>query len=66
MPKLTGWEFLDRFDKLDEKTKSKYLINILSSTSNPTYKEQAFKYKNVVNIFVKPLTGKIILDVSSF
>ena len=66
MPKLTGWEFLDRFDKLDEKTKSKYLIYILSSTSNPAYKEQAFKYKNVVNMFVKPLTGKIILDVSSF
>ena len=65
MPNLTGWEFLDRFDKLDEKTKGQYLIYILSSTSSPAYKERVFKNKNVSNIFVKPLTSEIIHDVAS-
>ena len=64
MPNMTGWEFLNKFDKLDEKMKSQYLIYILSSSINPINKEKAFKDKNVENSFVKPLTDEIIRSIS--
>lgn len=64
MPNMTGWEFLNKFDKLDEKMKSQYLIYILSSSINPINKEKASKDKNVANFFVKPLTDEIISLIS--
>ncbi len=65
MKEMTCWEFLDRFDKLEEKIKSKFKIFILSASLNPADKERAADNKNVVSYIEKPLTKEKISNIVS-
>ncbi|MBC7553822.1 MAG: response regulator [Taibaiella sp.] len=60
MPTMTGWEFLDLFDKLDEKIKNRVKIYILSSSVDKRDMERAQANKNVVYYLIKPLTKETI------
>lgn len=63
MKGMTCWEFLDRFEHLDEKIKSKFKIFILSASLNPDDKERAADNKNVVSYIEKPLTKEKISSI---
>ena len=63
MKGMTCWEFLDRFEQLEDKIKSKYKIFILSASLNPADKERAAENKNVVSYIEKPLTKEKIINV---
>lgn len=63
MPDMDGFEFLERFDKLDEEIKSACLIIMLSSSANPNDYRMAITNKNVKHFFSKPLQLK---DIDSF
>jgi CheY-like chemotaxis protein len=52
MPGMTGWEFLERFEKM----KVKCNIFILTSSSNPIDQELIDKFPLVKGFFIKPLT----------
>ena len=65
MPTMTGWEFLELFESLDEKIKSRLEIYVLSSSVDPHDKERASANKNVVDYIVKPLTKEIVVNISS-
>ena len=63
MKGMTCWEFLDRFEKLEEKIKSKFKIFILSASLNPDDKERAADNKNVISYIEKPLTKEKISNI---
>ncbi len=60
MPALNGWEWLDLFDKLDEKIKARVKIYILSSSVDKRDMERAKLNKYVVYYLIKPLTRESI------
>ncbi len=55
MPTMTGWEFLEAFDKMGEALKKQYTIYILSSSIDPSDIEKAKE-----NIYVKDFIEKPI------
>ncbi len=65
MPVLSGWEFLERFEMLDDIIKKQLKIYILSSSVDPRDKARAGANKNVVDYIVKPLTTEIVLEITS-
>ena len=60
MPVMNGWEFLARFDELDEFIKNRIKIYILSSSVDKRDIERAKANKNVVHYLIKPLTKETI------
>jgi len=65
MPTMSGWEFLERFERLDEKIKNRFKIYVLSSSVDPRDKERAASNKNVLDYIIKPLTKEIVVTISS-
>ena len=63
MPGMNGWEFLDEYDKLDEKSKERIIICMLT-TSYATPDIEKAKSNNCIHSFIsKPLTTKKLLTV---
>ena len=60
MPVMNGWEFLDRFEELDESVKKRIKIYILSSSVDKRDMERARLNKNVQHYLIKPLTRETI------
>jgi response regulator RpfG family c-di-GMP phosphodiesterase len=60
MPFWSGWDFLDQFEKLEEKIKNKYLIYMLSSSLDPNDKRRALEKKYVSGFIEKPLTIAVL------
>ncbi len=65
MPLMSGWEFLERFEELDEIIKKQLNIYILSSSVDPRDKARAGSNRNVVDYIVKPITKEVILNITS-
>ena len=65
MPLMNGWEFLNLFDKLEDKVKSYYKVYIISSSVSVVDKELAQSNHNIVDYISKPLTSEIILSITS-
>lgn len=55
MPEMDGWEFLEAFEKLDEKIKNLIKIYILSSSVDERDKKRASLNRYVVDYLLKPL-----------
>ena len=60
MPGMNGWEFLEKFNKLDEDLKTRIKINILSSSVDKRDIQKAKENKNVKHYLIKPLTKETI------
>lgn len=56
MPVMNGWEFLDKYEELDNEQKGKELIVMLTTSLNPEDKEKAKKIGNINNFHTKPLS----------
>jgi CheY-like chemotaxis protein len=65
MPGMTCWEFLEKFEKLEEKIKEQFRIYILSASLSPVDKERAAANKNIKQYVEKPLTGDKIWNIIS-
>ena len=63
MPSWSGWEFLENFDKLDDKIKRQVKIYLLSSSIDKRDMDQAKANANVVEYISKPLTPKIVSKI---
>ncbi|MCF8244468.1 MAG: response regulator [Saprospiraceae bacterium] len=64
MPSMTGWEFLEYYDKLDEKIKDNLKIYILSSSVDARDMERAAANKYVKAFLVKPLTKEMLVTIT--
>ena len=60
MPAMNGWEFLDRYNKLDEEFKSRITIVMLTTSFNPDDINRAKENAAISKFETKPLTsGKL-------
>lgn len=55
MQGMSGWDFLEKFKNLKEKTEELPPVNILSSTISDEDKDKALSYIFVKNFLTKPL-----------
>ena len=62
MPNMTGFEFLDAYDKLDI-DKEGIKIFLLSSSFDPTDMKRSSKNKYITHFIHKPLTHKILKEL---
>ncbi|MGK7390648.1 MAG: response regulator [Candidatus Cyclobacteriaceae bacterium M2_1C_046] len=63
MPLMSGWDFLDHYQKLPEDIKSKTSIFMLSSSVYQEDLEKANSYKEVEDYITKPLTQDKLLEI---
>jgi CheY-like chemotaxis protein len=63
MPVMSGWDFLKRFEELDEHFKRKFKIYMLSSSIDLIDKQRALGNKYIINFLSKPITKETILSV---
>lgn len=60
MPKLNGWEFLEKFETLDESTKEKVEIYILTTSIDPRDKERANNLTYIKDFIIKPISADYV------
>ena len=64
MPKINGWEFLERYEKFSEAIKRHISIYIVSSSVDNRDRDRAEGNKNVKGFISKPLTTEMILSIA--
>lgn len=62
MPILDAWGFLDEFIRVSPKTKTHFLIAIITSSIDTSDRIKAFSYPDVKEYITKPLSGKHLTD----
>ena len=62
MPRMNGFDFLDEYEKLDEKIKSKIVIVMLTTSINPNDKIKAESYPVIKEFQNKPLTEEMLQE----
>jgi CheY-like chemotaxis protein len=65
MPTLSGWEFLDKFNKLEEAIKNQFSIYMLSSSIDPFDIERVKLNPYLIDFIEKPLDKTIIAEMFS-
>ncbi|MGE5861605.1 MAG: response regulator [Ignavibacteria bacterium] len=63
MPQMTGWEFLERFEEIDEEIKKQLQIYIHTSSFREQDRKRAFTNKNVKDYIIKPITEEIVKNI---
>ncbi len=63
MPTMSGWEFLDKFESLDQKIKDQFKIYMMSSSIDSGDKQKATENRNVVDYIEKPLSEETVLFI---
>jgi len=63
MPAMDGWEFLDRYRKLEKKHKGKIILVMLTTSLFPEDKVRAEAMPEIAGFENKPLTPEIIKKV---
>jgi response regulator RpfG family c-di-GMP phosphodiesterase len=64
MPSLSGWQFLEKFEKFSEELKFKISIYILSSSIDPRDMDKAKANKYIRGYIAKPLESNVILSIA--
>jgi response regulator RpfG family c-di-GMP phosphodiesterase len=64
MHTLTGWEFIELFEKFGEEVKKDTSIYILSSSVDPRDKSKAEGIKYIKGFISKPLNREAILSIA--
>jgi len=65
MPTLTGWDFLEQYEKFGEEVKSSVSIYILSSSLDQRDKDRANRNKYVKGFISKPLEPEIVTLIAN-
>lgn len=62
MPLISGWEFLEEFEKLKDNLNINCQIHVISASLNPVDKERAEENPNVISYIGKPLSKETLLN----
>ena len=65
MPTLTGWEFMEQYEKFTEEIKSQIRIYIVSSSLDPYDIDKAERNKYIKGFISKPLKREMILSIAA-
>ena len=65
MPTLTGWEFMEEYEKFSDEVKEQIRIFILSSSVDPRDKDKAEANKYIKGFISKPLDRETILAITA-
>jgi len=60
MPVMSGWDFLEEFNKFSDICKDNIQIYIVSSTVNPADHRRAEQDPDVAGLIIKPLTRDVV------
>lgn len=64
MPTLSGWEFMEQYEKFSEEVKNQISIYILSSSLDQRDKDKAKMNPYIKGFISKPLNRETILSIS--
>lgn len=65
MPIMSGWEFMDQFEKSNNRIQNQFDIYILSSSVNPADLERARSNTHITDFIEKPLTEDVLITLFS-
>jgi len=63
MPGLTGWDFMDKYHRLDPVYKANIVVIMLTTSLNPADAERAKKDKEITSFLHKPLNPQILEEL---
>jgi len=63
MPKMNGWEFLQAYKEFKADQKAEVVVVMLSTSINPSDKERAEQFPDIISFNSKPLTEEIISEI---
>jgi CheY-like chemotaxis protein len=63
MPRMTGWEFLEQYDKLSPEEQAENVIVMLSTSSNPDELDRAEQNPHIKEYRSKPLSENMLEEV---
>lgn len=63
MPRMNGWEFLEKYKHLDPAKKSKTVIVMLTTSGHPKDLEKAKESEDVKGYNVKPLSEEMLQEI---
>ena len=63
MPGMSGWDFLEEYDKLEEEKKAKVTIAMLTTSLNPDDKAKAESMGAIKEFMYKPLTEEQVNEL---
>ena len=63
MPKMNGWEFLERYKNLSMAQKAKVVIVILTTSANPDHIKRAKEIQEVTGFATKPLSKELLTEI---
>jgi CheY-like chemotaxis protein len=62
MPRMTGWEFLEEYEKLEVDKKAKIIVVMLATALHTGDTERIKKYHNIINGYKKKYLDKEAMD----
>jgi response regulator RpfG family c-di-GMP phosphodiesterase len=65
MPRLNGWQFMERYQQFSEKLKEKIKVFILTSSIDDREKVRACNTPNVIDCLEKPLSQEIVIATTT-
>jgi CheY-like chemotaxis protein len=63
MPRMDGWEFLDKYKQLDKELQSKVTIIMLTTSDNPADIARSKSFTFITDYIIKPLTKEKMEDI---
>jgi CheY-like chemotaxis protein len=63
MPRMNGFEFLEQYNHLDGKLRSKTPIVMLTTSANPEDRRRAKTYEEVSDFKLKPLSVEMLNEI---
>lgn len=65
MPTISGWQFLEEFEKFSEAVKKQFAVYIVSSSVDQRDIDKAAANKHIKAMFSKPLKKEIIISITN-
>ena len=63
MPKMNGWEFLEKYKDLEVTQKARIIVMMLSTSTNPDDIKKAKEIEEVTGFQTKPMTRETITEI---
>src|SRR5471030_2844154 len=63
MPNFSGWEFLDKFEKIKDSLDKKIELYVMTSSVRESDKERSSKYGCVNSFISKPLSKQVLSTI---